>query len=131
MTQVVILDTTREYISGTAARYGENGKCNDARIWNEIIAEAKEDLKKNSNAQNILTFFEKNLDSIVTERGFRDSEGDGSRMLAPQSTPKGEKQQTQEAADFSSFVTNRGCFVEQVIQSKRKDKELRQLVHRY
>ena len=99
---------------GIWARYGGNGKCNDARIWREIIAKAKRDLVKNPSAQNILTFFEKNLDSIVVDRGFRDAEGDWFNFLSPQSKPKDDKQQTQGAADFSRFVTKVRNVIERI-----------------
>ena len=109
-----MLVSSRGYILNIWARFGGNGKCNDASIWKEIIQEAKQELKSNPNADNILTFFDKELDAIVTDRGFRDAEDGILRLISPRSKPKGDKQQTAKDADFSRFVTKIRNVVERI-----------------
>ena len=96
------------------AHYGGNGKCNDASIWNQIIQDAIKDLKDDPNAENILSFFDKELDAIITDTGFRDAEDGVLHLISPRSKPRGDKQQTADDADFSRFVTKIRNVVERI-----------------
>lgn len=110
----MVLVSSRGYILNIWARFGGNGKCNDGNIWRGIIQEAKEELKKDPNAKNILTFFDEQLDAILTDRGFRDAEETILTLISPKSKGKGKKQQTANDADFSRFVTKIRNVVERI-----------------
>lgn len=110
----MVLVSSRGYILNVWCRYGGNGKCNDAGIWNSIIDQAKEDLKHDPSAKNILSFFNHDIDAILTDRGFRDAEDGVLHLISPRSKPKGSNQQNAKDADFARFVTKIRNVVERI-----------------